>query len=89
MSEKNLHSLPPEPRGGQDDEPPDVLLAVRAVIRLFDDIDQRGGLDNDLLLRLLALRAALNRLRKHLERDDDDESERRVLRWLRALQNKR
>lgn len=63
---------PVEPSGGQD-EPPDVLTAVRAVMVLLSDIHDRlahpDELDDDadLALRLAAMHAAFSRLRHRLE----------------------
>jgi hypothetical protein len=60
---------PIEPRGGQDD-PPDVRTAIHATIGLLDDVKvefaTRPG-DRALLLRVIALRSALSRLRDHLD----------------------
>lgn len=60
---------PPDPPGGQDD-PPDVRTAVHATLRILDEIVDRGVLadDHELFLRVAAIRSALNRLRRHLER---------------------
>lgn len=59
---------PPEPRDGQETDPPDVDLALKAAIRLLRDVADRFGDsdgDADLRLRSLALRAALVRLYRH------------------------
>lgn len=55
---------PAEPTGGQDD-PPDTLTAVRAVLRFL--ADARPQLGEDLAGRADALAAALRRLHDHLE----------------------
>jgi hypothetical protein len=64
-------SEPPlEPRGGQDDAP-DTRTAVRAVLRLLEDVthymEERPAPPKDLLLRVYAHRSALNRLRRRLD----------------------
>jgi hypothetical protein len=76
---------PPEHPQGQETEPPDVPLAVKATIKLLNDIAERGRVDDDLMLRLLALRAALRRLRDHLEQQNKQTG---VRAWLRAQASK-
>lgn len=64
-----MPSRPPERPDGQDD-PPDVLTALRATIGLLADIrDRLETRPNDaaLVLRVVALRGALIRLRDHLD----------------------
>jgi hypothetical protein len=61
---------PLDPPGGQDD-PPDPLTAVRALIGFLDDLTGEP-LGPDLTRRRVALRRALGRLRDHLEAGDPD-----------------
>jgi hypothetical protein len=66
---------PTEPLTGQDPDPPDVRLAVLATIRLLNDLHPilRREDHPDELLRLVALRSALTRLRRHLEHQHREE----------------
>lgn len=66
---------PIEPPEGQDPEPPDLLLAVIATIRLLRDITGRLEREHDetdveaadLLLRISAVASVLRRVRDRLE----------------------
>lgn len=62
---------PPEPRGGQDDEPPDVRLAVVVAVLLLRDLADLLDGDRedaaDLRRRLGAVLTVLVRVRRHLE----------------------
>jgi hypothetical protein len=60
---------PPDPPDGQDPDPPNVLLAVRAVVHFLRDVDEARALASQpvLNMRAVALRHALVRLRDHLE----------------------
>jgi hypothetical protein len=60
---------PKDPPGGQDSSP-DVRTAVHATIGLLDDVKAHLATrpsEGELLLRVIALRSALARLRDHLE----------------------
>jgi hypothetical protein len=66
---------PPEKPGGQDDQPPDLGLALAVVIHLLVDLRQRLALaepvpeeDADLVLRILAISAVLRRIRDRMEK---------------------
>lgn len=74
---------PPEPAGGQETEPPDLRLALNATIRLLDDIGHTRQLDDDLTLRVFAVRAVLHRLRHHLENNPKGRG--RLRRWWLTL----
>jgi hypothetical protein len=65
----SLHG-PPEPPRGQD-EPPDTLTAINAVLRVFAGIVERDGLAPDDVPRIAALRRALVRLRDRLEAENN------------------
>jgi hypothetical protein len=65
---------PPERPEGQDDEPPDVRQAVVVAMALIGDfarhVEHGDGDGADLLLRALAVRAVLRRIRDRLGADD-------------------
>lgn len=72
----SLNDLDPyEPPGGQDDEPPDLRLAVTVVVRLLMDLNDRLEREHreddaetaDLLLRLAAVLSVMRRVRTQLE----------------------
>jgi len=59
---------PPEHPGGQDDDPPDLLLALVATLTLLSDVRDRLDRERDdraadLRLRISAIAAVLARLR--------------------------
>jgi hypothetical protein len=63
-----MTTRPPEPRNGQDG-PPNTLAVLVVVLRLLDDVQDHlveADTRPDLLLRLVATRRVLNRLRGHL-----------------------
>lgn len=67
-----MPTRPIERPDGQDDRP-DVATALHATIVLLDDVRDRLAArteDADLLLRVIAVRSALRRLRKHM-RDEE------------------
>jgi hypothetical protein len=66
---------PPEHDFGQEDEPPEVVLAVLASINLLNDIEQflrtsRGDAP-DLRLRITAVTSVLRRVHQNWSRTDD------------------
>lgn len=72
-----MTDAPPELPVGQDDEPPNRLLAVIVAIRVLNECETRlKGIgdddDADLLLRLAAIRSVLRRLRHRWEAAHDD-----------------
>jgi hypothetical protein len=63
-----MPTRPPEPRDGQDG-PPNTLAVLVVVLRLLDDVGDHLANDadrGDLLLRLIATRRVIHRLRDHL-----------------------
>lgn len=74
MADVDPHALDPfEPDGGQDDEPPDLRLALVVAIKLlralhtYLDPDEPHGDRDDLRLRIAAVRHVLVRVHAHLE----------------------
>lgn len=69
-----MSQAPPEPPDGQDG-PPDLRTALIAIVRLLDDVHtflaQHHGDDDAgrLLLRTIAVRRGVIRLREHLGDD--------------------
>jgi hypothetical protein len=64
---------PPEHPDGQEDEPPDLRLALWVVMVLLRDLDRARDYDDDLRLRVRAVLAVIARLRGHLAAADDEE----------------
>jgi hypothetical protein len=62
---------PPEPPDGQESDPPDEKLALAVTITLLTDVEPvLRERDPELVLRLIAIRQVLRRLRKHLDGGD-------------------
>ena len=65
-----MTSPPPEPTIGQDDEEPNLRLALLVTRQLLNDVEPRLPIeDDDLRLRLAAVRSVLRRLQEGLGDD--------------------
>jgi hypothetical protein len=64
-----MSQSPPELPGGQESELPDIRLALSVTVTLLGDLEPvvARGSDPELVLRLVAVRSVLRRLRAHLE----------------------
>ena len=62
-----MSTPPPELPGGQESELPDLRLALLVGIALLTDIEPELHEHPELLLRLVAVRSVLRRLRNHID----------------------